>query len=218
MDPIRKAFEEVKEEMDFLKDRSKYLSNEIKELKEMMIQICEIMKEREESIQTQPSFEGAYNQNNPTMDALFKPLNPQNKPISTGNRGVPTDRQTNQQTDRQEGSSQKNTFEGAIELLDSLDTLKKELRLKFKRLTEKELLVFSTLYQLTDLSKFTSYKEISDKLKLTESSIRDYVGKLIKKGIPIDKTKENNKNIKLSISPNLKKLASLSTILHLREI
>jgi len=59
---------------------------------------------------------------------------------------------------------------------------------------------------------------LQKKLNLTESSIRDYVRRLIKKGIPIDKNKINNKNIQLSISPNLKKIASLNTILQLRDI
>ena len=64
----------------------------------------------------------------------------------------------------------------------------------------------------------SDYKTLSKRLNLTESSIRDYIGKLIKKGIPVEKIKLNNKNIQLSISPNLKKIASLSTILQLRGI
>jgi hypothetical protein len=53
---------------------------------------------------------------------------------------------------------------------------------------------------------------------LTESSIRDYIGRLIKKGIPLDKVKINNKTIHISISQNLKKVATLPTILQLRAI
>jgi hypothetical protein len=157
--------------------------------------------------------------------------------ISTGNQGVPTNRQTDKQTDQQTDKSSHNTknipqntsaqtFQGtqegsidnALQILESLDNLKKELRLKFKRLTEQELLVFSTLYQFSEGEGHTDYKNLSEKLKLTESSIRDYIGRLIKKGIPVDKVKINNKTIQLSISPNLKKIASLSTILHLRSI
>ena len=80
------------------------------------------------------------------------------------------------------------------------------------------MLVFSTIYQLEEEKGYTDYKSISNKLNLTESSIRDYIGKLIKKGIPIDKNKVNNKNIQVSISDNLKKIASLQTILHLRDL
>ena len=62
------------------------------------------------------------------------------------------------------------------------------------------------------------YKIISVKLGLSESSIRDYVGKLMKKGIPIEKIRLNNKNVRLSISEDLKKIAPLSTILQLRDL
>ena len=106
----------------------------------------------------------------------------------------------------------------AREILDSLDNIKKEIRLKFKRLTEQEMLVFSTLYQLDEEGGFTEYKVLANKLNLTESSIRDYIGRLIKKGIPIEKNKINNKNVHLSLPLNFKKITTLSTILKLREI
>ena len=169
----------------------------------------------------------------PTEEGSFKPQKGQITPLSIGNGGVPTDRQTDRQTDQQIDKSShnqeifkrepkkensKNAVENAAEILDSLDALKKEIRLKFKRLTEQELLVFSTIYQLEEQEGQVDYKSIAKRLNLTESSIRDYVGRLIKKGIPVDKTKINNKSISLAISSNLKKIAPLSTILRLREI
>ena len=170
---------------------------------------------------------------NPTYPTHFKPLNAKILPISTGNEGVPTDRQTDRQTDRHmikqaeikeytsinaDLQENNNSIQDASKILDSLDSLKKEIRLKFKRLTSQEMLVFSTLYQLEEEMGYADYKSISTKLNLTESSIRDYIGKLIKKGIPIDKNKINNKNIQISISNSLKKMASLQTILHLRDL
>ncbi len=103
-------------------------------------------------------------------------------------------------------------------MLDSLDNIKKEIRLKFKRLTDQEILVFTTLYQIDEETGPTDYKTIAKKIGLTESSIRDYIGRLIKKGIPVDKKRINNKIIQLSISQNLKKIASLPTILQLRDL
>ena len=146
--------------------------------------------------------------------------------ISTGNGGVPTDRQTNTQTDQQTEKSSyniKNSLQGdsindAVHILESLDNIKKEIRLKFKRLTEQELLVFSTIYQVSEEEGHTDYKNLSERLNLTESSIRDYIGRLIKKGIPVEKVKINNKTIQLSISQNLKKVVSLSTIIQLRSL
>jgi DNA-binding MarR family transcriptional regulator len=140
-------------------------------------------------------------------------------PISTRNGGVPTDKQTDKQTHQQTEISPKTSeisIENAARILDSLDTIKKEIRLKFKRLTDQEFLVFSALYQLDEETSHVEYKTIAEKLKLSESSIRDYIGRLIKKGIPVDKKKINNKQIALSISKNLKKVATLPTILQLR--
>ncbi len=162
---------------------------------------------------------------NPTHPTDINPLNNQILGISIGNGGVPTNRQQNKQTNKQKSKSSYNTKEqtedsikNASEMLESLDNLKKEIRLKFKRLTDQEILVFSTLYQLEEENGYTDYKSISNKLNLTESSIRDYIGRLIKKGIPIDKKKINNKNIHLFISKNLRNIASLQTILHLRDL
>ena len=159
--------------------------------------------------------------NSSTHNLHLKGLNDQNLPISTGNQGVSTDRQTDRQTDRHienHAPNKANSIENALEILDSLDHVKKEIRLKFKRLTDQEILVFSTIYQLDEETGYSNYKILSKKLNLTESSIRDYVGRLIKKGIPVEKNKLNNKNIRLSIPKSFKKVATLSTILQLKEL
>lgn len=184
---------------------------------------------------------------NPTITYPSQSLKLQNIGVSIGNRGVPTDkqtnRQTNQQTDKYLENNQFNNqinysdnlnkdnqthtkiykeisdFERAKNILDSLDSIKKEIRLKFKRLTPQEMSVFSTLYSLQE-QNFTeiTYKLIANNLNLSESSIRDYINKLIKKGIPIQKIRQNNKKITLSVSQDLEKIASLSTIKKLIEL
>ena len=78
--------------------------------------------------------------------------------------------------------------------------------------------VFSTIYELEEQGFIVDYNILSEKLNLTESSIRDYVLRLIKKGIPLGKNRENNKKITLSISRDLRKIASLETIHKLRAI
>jgi len=179
-------------------------------------------------------------EDSPTYNSNFKPQNANILGISSGNEGVPTDKQTNQQTNQQTNFTLKkeisrdfetsvnlnkssyniknNSINNAIEILDSLDNIKKDIRLKFKRLTDQELTVFSAIYQLDEENGSSDYKILSKRLNLTESSIRDYVGRLTKKGIPIEKIKINNKQIQLNISNNLKKIATLNTILQLREI
>ena len=215
MDHIKEAFSKVKQDMDFLKEDLNNLKNELKETRELMIKICESVQEISNQIgQAHQQINPIYLKNIQADNFPFKPLNTQNLPISIGNQGVPADRQTDRQTDRQA----ENTIENAAEMLKSLDNIKKEIHKKFKKLTEQEWLVFSTIYQFDEERGYSDYKLLAEKLKLTESSIRDYVSRLIKKGISIDKIKLNNKNIRLNISQNLKKIASLSTIITLRDL
>ena len=182
----------------------------------------------------------------PTVPVEAGGLKYQNLDISTRNRGVPTDKQTNQQTDnytrfsvdtaypdtlpdyvdiaprmpqKPQEKPLKMHISDAKEVLDSLDSLRKEIRLKFKQMTNQEMLVFSTIYQLEEAyPEGIEYRQIAQKLGLSESSIRDYTQKLISKGIPVDKIKLNNKKILLKISLDLRKIASLQTIINLREL
>ncbi|MDP3992484.1 MAG: HTH domain-containing protein [Candidatus Pacearchaeota archaeon] len=244
---IKEAFQKVRRDMDFMNSEFQSLKEELKATRNEMIKICEIIeklsldteknepKDHKEPIpypRTYPALRQinqAFPAHNPTHLALFSKGN---QSFSTGNEGVPTDRQTNQQTDNTSQNPLKrpllplflkkepfkSPIEDAARILDSLDSLKKEIRLKFKQLTDQEILVFSTLYQLEEEQGQVDYKALAQKLNLTESSIRDYIGRLLKKGIPVEKNKINNKQIQLSISQSLKKVASLSTILQLRDI
>jgi len=110
-------------------------------------------------------------------------------------------------------------FKQANNILNSLDNIKKGIRLKFKRLTPQEMLVFSVLYNLEEqkIDEIT-YKTLANKIKLSESSIRDYINKLINKGVPIEKTRQNNKTIILNISQDLKNIATLAAIQDLRAL
>ena len=196
----------------------------------------------------------------PTHPQEIQGLKYPNFGISIGNQGVPTDRQTNQQTDQHifrqiisrklpilattklpeipkiqeivvpkeqitqiEQLEQKEKpisqqISEVSDILDSLDSIRKEIRRKFKNITKQEMLVFSTIYQLEEQGFEADYSKLSSKLSLSQSSVRDYVQKMIKKGIPITKEKLNNKKIILHISPELKKIATLDTIIKLREI
>ncbi len=253
MDPIKEAFFNVKKDIGLLNQELKVLKKEVGEIRQEILKLVNILgeltekalknhqKTQEKHLQT-PSTTPAHQHINQTFPAHnpahflpLKPLKPQNSWFSTGNEGVPADRQTNQQTDTssqihlqkhpQQHSFQQNTIyspqrrnsiEDAARILDSLDNLKKEIRLKFKQLTEQETLIFSTLYQLEEEQGQVDYKTLAARLGLTESSIRDYIARLLKKDIPIEKKRINNKQIQLSVSQNLKKIASLSTILQLR--
>jgi DNA-binding MarR family transcriptional regulator len=244
MEQVKEAFYKVKQDIESLKKEIFLLNKGLIETRESLVEICEVLKNISKKEEMKDKTEENKKEilreeipthlfQNPTSligspahNSTYKPLNTQNMNISIGNEGVPTDRQTNRQTNQQTDKSSYNTIisppgnsiNDAAQILESLDNLKKEIRLKFKRLTEQELLVFSTIYQDSEEGGYTDYKSLSDRLNLTESSIRDYIGRLIKKGIPVEKIKINNKTIHLSISQNLKKIASLSTILQLRSL
>lgn len=211
MDSVKEAFGKVKADMDNLKTEISYLNSKIHKILEEMAQI------KEQIIPTQKPLNPAIPAHNPANQQSFKPLNDQILPISIGNEGVQSNKQSIKQTDKHTPKTL-DIIDSAAQILDSLDSVKKEIRLKFKRLTDQEFLVFSTLYQLDEEIGEAEYKDLSQALNLTEISIRNYIGNLIRKGIPVEKHKINNKNIKLSISHNLKKVTSLQTILQLRGI
>ena len=103
-------------------------------------------------------------------------------------------------------------------VLDQLDAIKKDIRLKIKRLTNQEMLVLSSIYQLEDQGFIVDYPLLSSKLSLSESSIRDYIQRIISKGINLTKEKVNNKKIIVHIPSDFRKLASLDTLIKLREL
>jgi DNA-binding MarR family transcriptional regulator len=220
-DPIKEAFGKIKEDIISLKEAINILSDEIGLIKRTL-----------EPAQTPADVPAQQTdrQITPAVRQETGGLKPQNLPVSIGNEGVPADRQTNQQTDQRTekfalnqtdllpGKNRLSQIDRVSEFLESLDAIKKELRSQFKKLTPQEMHIFSTIYQLEDQGLTVDYSLLSSKTALTESSIRDYVQKLVKKGIPVEKTKENNKHIILSISPNLRRMAPLDTLLRLREI
>ncbi len=225
MDQIKDAFQKVKQDMDlmreeifllkqFLYENRQKLSELDLTMKELSIKLLNFIEDQKKINPTDKQKNSTFPTDILTDDSPFKPLNPQKIGFSTGNEGVPTNKQTNQQTDQQ---IEKASFNKALEVLNSLDNIKKEIRNKFKRLTEQEFLVFSTICQMAEEGD-ADYKSISKKLNLTETSIRDYVGRLIKKGIPVEKRRINNKLIQLSISEKLTKIAPLSVIFQLRDL
>jgi len=236
---VKKAFERVKEDIftignELLKLKTEFfdLKNQITYLKDSLdsIKLNEIQQKNAILSPTHNPTDALKNPTNPNIPT-HNPTHPveigglktQNLRFSTGNGGVPTDRQTNQQTDKstyfQAAKPLKMHLEDAKDIIDSLDAVRKEIRLKFKQITNQEMLIFSTIYQLeADFPDGVEYRQIAKKLKLSESSIRDYCQKLINKGIPIDKIKLNNKKILLKISYELKNITSLQTLIKLREL
>ena len=221
MDQVKEAFQKVKEDIHFLKLE---ISSINKELAEIQNSILALFSNKTRLIQQESTldYSPALRQINPTQydsstdtstdKYQFQALKSQNIESSIRNKGVSTDRQTNQQTDRH------SYLPNTSLILDQLDALKKETILQFKHLTNQEMLVFSLIYQLEDQGFLVDYHLLSSNLNLSESSIRDYIQRIIAKGVPLEKEKINNKKIILHISQDLKKLASLDTLIKLREV
>ncbi len=182
-----------------------------------------------------------------TQKAFFRPLNEEKRLFSIGNEGASTDRQqtdnrhVNTQTQGFQGKttilgSEKEDYnplqkiiekfaqpskeepkEGLEQEIASLEESAREIKKNFEKLTSQEFKVFVMLANLEEKHGFADYQGLACSLNLTESSIRDYIQRLIRKGIPVEKIKENNKNISLTISKRLKKVVSLPTILNFRK-
>ncbi len=231
--------EKIKEAFQKVKDDIQSLKSQIQELKRTLDTELDKQTNRQTLRQIIPTenFPNATQTQNtthiPTQNQPLEASKTQISSISTGNEGVSTDRQTDKQTDTSTGNEgvkvrlnqivQQKTnkiehLQKVAEIINSLDDIKKELRQKIKKLTNQEMTVLTSIYQLEEKGFIVDYSLLSEALELTESSIRDYIQRIIKKGLPIEKTKENNKKITLHISQNLKKIAPLTTIIELRDL
>jgi biotin operon repressor len=221
---LKQSFLKVKEDIDSLGQEITQIKQDIHKIKQFLDDFS--TSTLRQITPTHP----ANSTDNQTVPHEIEGLRTPNMSISTGNEGASTDRQTDRQTDiltrflskktqKQENKTIESDIQKATNILDSLDTLKKQIRRKFKHLTSQEMLVFSTIYQLEEQDPASAnYKGIALKLGLSESSIRDYVQRIRNKGILIKKHKINNKTLVLSISKELKRVATLSTIIKLREL
>ena len=232
---IKEAFSKVKEDI-FL------LQSQITELKRTLDKYLDKQSDRQTlrhinpTQNTKETTESDAPTHSSTDNLPLKAVKSQISNISIGNEGVSTDRQTDRQTDtstRNQGvevrlireilpqrkeEDEITKLEKVSYIINSLDDIKKDLRQKIKRLTNQEMAVLVSIYQLEEKGLIVDYFLLSKTLQITESSIRDYVQRLLKKGFPLDKIKENNKKITLKISENLRKIAPLQTILRLKEL
>src|SRR3989344_3965057 len=128
---IKDAFMKVKQDISELKEQIAQFSNEIVQLKEYLSQ------------QTDRPALQHINSSTPAHNLPLYALKSPNINISTGNEGVPADRQTDQQTNRHINNSSLNSLP---EVLGTLNAIKDEVRIKFKNLTNQEISVLSMIY------------------------------------------------------------------------
>src|SRR3989344_1681182 len=192
MDIIKESFQRVKSDIDYLKVQLQHLTDEITQIKELLSQSKETNPHPSNQLIQQTN-----QHETPTLNLTEikkkapEALKSPKTECSTGNEGVPTNKPTNKPTNQHtgnEGVEIKTNFiptqkkkESPIydeishlakvsEILASLDGLKKEVRIKFKRLTEQEMAVFTALYELDEIGLEVTYEIIASKLNLTEIS------------------------------------------------
>lgn len=220
---LRNSFLKLKEDLFYLNQEILGLKEEIKELNTKLASLLNQNKSNEQSNNYPTQIQ--HIEKFPTDKSANYGLNLQNFHVSIGNKGVPTD---SQQISNRQLNELKRTFDNSIIQTDSninktenqtiqdisalVQNMKNELSQKFEKLTKQEFLVFSILYTLEQEKKQVTYRDLAQKTNLAESSIRDYISRLERKGIPIIKKKINNKLIFLSLAPELKNLATLDLL------
>lgn len=232
MDPIfeenvRKAFLKVKEHMNLLE-------KEISLLKEFIYsqnnQIEFILKEiRRFSLQNKPKM--PENRSQMPENRPKTPEVSENDKSSTGNKGVYSDIHSftihstgmhslnnysfnySDESPKKEENKPYFSKNSTIPLKKednighlNISTLKENINNLFESLSRQEFLTFLIIYQLEDENKYATYTDVAKHLNLTEGCIRTYISSLIKKGLPVIKTKYNNKFVLLSIHPEFREL------------
>jgi hypothetical protein len=199
MDPIKEAFSKVRQDISDLKASMAQIMSEIENIKRTL----DTPTNRQIPSSSTP-VTPTIQQKDDSKIPLYGLKSPNNS-FSSGNEGVPTNRQTNQQTDQQ-------AHHRLAATVEAIDSLKSTLKDTFLSLTKQEREVFLMLYDLEERGFAVDYPMLAQRLNLTESSIRDYILKMIRKGVPVQKVKENNKKVFLSVSPELKRIATRNSI------
>lgn len=212
---LKKAFSKVKEDINSINSKLEALERSINTL----------ISQNNEQKQVNPLVSSQNDQ--------FKPQNNQIKRFSSGNEGVQsinhstinqsiTDQSHNlstysrqikenydDKTEIQENRVLKrlSTDQSLINQSLSIQSLKKDLEERFSSLTNQEFLLFLTVYQLEeDFGRPITYNDLANKLALTSGCIRGYVSSIMRKGLPLNKLKINNRTLTLSIKADFKDL------------
>ena len=181
-DAIKKAFFKVKTHIEALEKEIKANREYIIEQNKQILTLIEELKTQKSQIRT---VEAPKPQN--SIDLSLK------NEDSSGNKGVSLD-----------GYSLPGYSLDGYSL--NIQELKDSLPLILSRLSKQEFLTFLTIYQLEEEITQVTYDDVGKSLKISSGCVRTYVSGLIKKGLPVLKSKYNNKVIILSIPPEIRSL------------
>ena len=219
---IKQSFENVKKDISALKGENRLLRSIILQQNKIIKEISEKMASFIEKEEFLPPLT--------EKDSFFEDLT--DLASSSGNIGV---KQTNKQTNKQALSKQTNNLHSkgdlkAFQDSDVKHTLSTHQALKhttfdpkskpkpnfeaynrifksiFQPISKQLLKVFLTIYQLEDEGNEVSYRSLAKQMGLSEECIRGYIAKLIKKEVPINKTKIDNKMVLITIDKGFREL------------
>jgi len=193
---IRNSFEKVRKDMSFLKKELESVKLELNRQKEeekgLKLKIDDILR--------------FINEIKDNMSFFYK--------ISSGNDGVINNHQQSStiiNNEHQSSSTNNNQ-------LESINDLKEDFESLFKGLTDREFSVFMAIYQLEeDLHGLVRYSDVSKMLKITQITVRNYVNSMISMNIPIEKHRQYNRKVSLSIKKELRDLNLATKLLKLRQ-
>ncbi|MBI2110099.1 hypothetical protein HYT58_02935, partial [Candidatus Woesearchaeota archaeon] len=127
--------------------------------------------------------------------------------VSSGNKGV-------QAYDVQ----RRTTTNDAVQYrTPTLDQLKNETEELFLSLTDREFSVFMAIYALEKEIKEVNYSDIANRLKIVPARVREYVGALLRKKIPINKERYYNGKVSLSVKKEFKDLNLQDKLIKFRQ-
>ncbi|MBI2499343.1 hypothetical protein HYV88_03825 [Candidatus Woesearchaeota archaeon] len=153
----------------------------------------------------------------------------ENTESSTGNHGVYSNIQTNEQSNKHlvKPSNLRSNIQANIDFEETEDSQIQDLSKKepthsiqnvekgLLTLTKQEFHLFLLIYQLEEQGTTVNYTLLEGKLSLTSGCLRGYVSSMISKGAPVMKKRLRNNSIILSINPSFRSLTSTQKLINL---
>ncbi len=189
---IRSAFSKVKEDI-------RRLEEELKNQKEVILAQQKVIEALNEQIG-----------NVLTPISNLEPNITDSTKSSTGNKGVLS-------TVTVTATPLPTLFRQPFDSHTSDDPITQDIKNKFRSLTEREFAVFMAIYQLEEeLNSLVTYSDLAKKLSLSRSSVRDHIGELILKNVPLIKMVSSDRKVSLSIKKDFRDLNIASQLLTFR--
>ncbi len=221
---IKNSFSDVKIDINLLKEEIKAIKSILSETKANFVQKTKI-EDRKIPLSTPKNSignNGVINDHqrsstiiNDANQCQSIPNNPQQSPTMINNPKQPILYITKPPSQPLQQLSLLPNFK-KNEIKSVLSDLDQALTSTFLSLTDRELSIFISIYELSQAQPEVTYSDLAKKLSLSEPTVRGAVNSLLSKGVPVIKDRFFNAKATLSISEDFKKLNLLSKLLSLK--